>query len=180
MEVTAIERRDLGDPEPLGNGHDGSIGRTEREVGVDLDQLRHSFVVDQLKIDDRERLLHDRAQERGLDLRAARTAEQVADLGDNRRRHEDRAPGNVQTGEQVRARPVVLVVAISGRNQRTRVADDHSGTPEAFGEQILVVTAEIGPAAGERPEPRRRPLTRRHRLALTTSLGEHGRNTIFR
>ena len=171
MEMEPVKRSDLDDSKPLGDRDNSRIRRTEREVGIDLDQLGHPFVVDQLKIYNRERLLHNRAQERGLDLRAASAAEQITDLGDHRRRDEDRAPSKVQTGEQVRAGSVVLVVAIGGRHQRTSVANDHSGTSEAFGQQILVRAAEVGPAAGERPEPRRRPLTRQHRLALTTSLG---------
>jgi hypothetical protein len=44
----------------------------------------------------------------------------------------------------------VLVVAIGGHNQRTGVANGHSGTPESLGEQIVVVAAEVGTAAGER------------------------------
>ena len=54
VEVAAIQRGDLGDPEPLGDGDDGRVGRAEREVGVNLDQLGHPRVVDQLEIDDRE------------------------------------------------------------------------------------------------------------------------------
>jgi hypothetical protein len=74
----------------------------------------------------------------------------------------------------------VLVVAISGRNQRTSVANDHSGTPEAFGEQILVLARELRTTAGERAEPGRRPLGGRFRPALPTSLSKHGRNTVVR
>ena len=92
----------------------------------------------------------------------------------------NRAPREVQTGEQVRAGSVVLVVAIGGRNQPAGVANDHSGTPESLGEQILVIAAEVRPAASERPEPRRRRLNRRHRPALTTSLGKHGLNPVVR
>jgi hypothetical protein len=95
MKVTAVKRRDLGDPEPLGDGDDSRVGGTEREVGVGLHELGHPLVVGQLEIDNYEGLLHDRAQERGLDLRAARTAEQVANLGDNRRRNKDRPPGKM-------------------------------------------------------------------------------------
>jgi hypothetical protein len=74
VEMTPIERRDLDDAEPLGNSNDCCVGSTEREVGVDLHQLGHPHVVDQLKIDNRQRRLDDRAQERRLNLRAARPA----------------------------------------------------------------------------------------------------------
>jgi len=180
VEVTTVEGSDLAHPEPLGDGDDSRVGGPEREVGVGLDQLGHPLVVGQLKIDDGQCLLHDRPQERGLDLRAARATEQVANLGDHQCRNEDRAPREVQTGEQVGTHSVVLVVAIGGRNQRTGVADDHSGTPESLGEKVVVVAAEVGTAAGERAEPRRRPLPRRHRPALTTSLGKNGPNTVVR
>jgi hypothetical protein len=53
-------------------------------------------------------------------------------------------PREVQAGEQIRTSSVVLVVAISGRNQRTSVANDHSGTPESLGKQILMLAAEVG------------------------------------
>jgi hypothetical protein len=72
----------------------------------------------------------------------------------------------------------VLVIAISGRNQRTSVADDQSGTAEAFGEQIVVLAPEIRTTAGERAEPGRRPLGGRFRSALPTSLSKHGQNTV--
>ena len=78
------------------------------------------------------------------------------------------------------SRSVVLVVAIGGRNQRTSVADDHSEPAESLGKQILILAAEVGTAAGERPEPRRRPLTHRCRSALPTSLGKHGLNPVVR
>jgi hypothetical protein len=96
------------------------------------------------------------------------------------RRDEDRTASEMQTGQQIRAGAVVLIIAISGGDQRTRIADDHSGTPEALGEQILVVTAKVRPTTAKRPEPRRRPLTGRNLTALPTSLGEDDRNAIVR
>lgn len=72
VEVAAIQHDDLGGPEPLGHRDDGRVGRAKREVGLGLDQLGHSLVVDQLEVDDREGLLRDRAQECGLDVRTAR------------------------------------------------------------------------------------------------------------
>jgi hypothetical protein len=54
VEVAAIQRGDLSDPQPLGDGDDSRVRRTEREVGVDLDQLGHPLVIDQLKVDNRQ------------------------------------------------------------------------------------------------------------------------------
>lgn len=68
----------------------------------------------------------------------------------------------------------MVVIAVSGGNQWARIADDHSGAPEAFGEHIVVVAAEVGSAAGERREPRRRPGGSRSLLVLTTDRGERG------
>lgn len=58
------------------------------------------------------------------------------------------------------------------------VADDHSGAPEAFGEQVLVVAPEVAAAARERAEPLRRPLAGRLRLGLAAGFGEHGGNAV--
>lgn len=171
MKMTAIECRDLDDAEPLRNRDNRRIGRAEQEIGVDLDQFGHTLVIDQFEINNHQRFQHDRAQERRLNLRAARPSEQVTHLRHHGRRNEDGAASKMQTGQQIRARTVVPVVAIGGCNQRTRVADDHSGTPESLGEQVLVVDPEIRPATGERPEPRRRPLTSRNLAALPTYLG---------
>ncbi len=57
VEVATVEGGDLAHPEPLGDGDDRRAGGTEREVGVGLDQLRHTLVVGQLQIDDRQGLL---------------------------------------------------------------------------------------------------------------------------
>jgi len=66
----------------------------------------------------------------------------------------------------------VVVVAVCSRDQRAGVADDHSGAPEALGEQILVLAAEVVSSAGEGGEPRRRPYGGWLLLALTTGLGK--------
>ena len=73
---------------------------------------------------------------------------------------------------------MLCVVRGEDRDQGTGVADDHSGAPEAFGKQILVVAAEIVPSTGEGREPRWRPGGRGLLLVLTASLGEDGGNTV--
>jgi hypothetical protein len=81
------------------------------------------------KVNDRERLRHDRPQERRFDLRTSSAAEQVSDLRDHRRRDEDRAPGEVQPVSRSVPARLCWVVAISGRNQRTGVANYHQERP---------------------------------------------------
>jgi hypothetical protein len=85
----------------------------------------------------------------------------------------------METGEEVGAGSVVVVVAVCGCDQRSGVADDHSGAPEALGEQIVVVAAEIMPSTGEGREPRRRPDGRWLLLVLTADLGEDGRDALI-
>lgn len=68
MEVAAVESCDLGDVEPLRDLDDRGIGGAEREVSIGFDQLGHWLVVLDLEIDDRQGLLHDRAEKGGLDL----------------------------------------------------------------------------------------------------------------
>jgi hypothetical protein len=88
-------------------------------------------VVVEFEIDDGEGALDDRLQERGFDGGAAGTVEAIADFGHDRGGHEGAAVCHVQSGEQVRAGPVVLVVAVGGGDERAGVADDHSGSAEA-------------------------------------------------
>ena len=59
VEVATIKGGDLSDAEPLGDRDNSRVGGTEGEVRIDLDQLGHPLVVDQLEIDDCERLLDD-------------------------------------------------------------------------------------------------------------------------
>ena len=124
-------------------------------------------------------MLDDRAQERGLDTCAACAAEQVAHLGHDRCRDEDLPPCEMQTGEEVGAGSVVVVVAVGGRDQGAGVADDHSGASETLGEQVVVVAAEIVPSTGKGSEPRRWPGGRWLLLMLTTDLGEDGRDALI-
>jgi hypothetical protein len=178
VEVPVVERCDLGKAEPLGDCDDCGVGRAEREVGIRLDQFGHTFVVGNFQIDDSDRPLSDRAKECALDLRSAGAAEEIADLGDNRGGDENRAAREVQAREQVRAGAVVGVASIRRGHERTGIAHDHSGAPESVGEQIVVIAAQIGPSALERPEPSRGPLAGRLEGGLTSCLGEDGRHPV--
>ena len=177
-EMAVVEGCDFRDVETFGHGDDRRVGSTEREVGVGLYELGHPRVVVVDEVDDAEGVLDNRAQERSFDTCATSTAEQITHFSDDRRRDEDLPPCEVQTGEEVGTGSVVVVVAVGGRDQRTGIADDHSGAPETLGEQVVVVAAEIVPATGEGREPRRWPNGRRLLLVLTPCLGEDGRDPL--
>jgi hypothetical protein len=72
-----------------------------------------------------ERAFGEGAQEGGLDPCPAPPLEEVADLGDHRPRHEDRAAGEVKAGEEVDASAVVLVIPVQRGDERAGIADDH-------------------------------------------------------
>jgi hypothetical protein len=125
-------------------------------------------------------VLDDRTQERGFDACTACASEQVAYFGDDQCRNEYLPPCEMQAGEEIGTGSVVVVVAVGGCDERAGVADNHSGAPEAFGEQVVVVAAEIVPSTGEGREPRRRPDDRRLLLVLTAGLGEDGGDPLVR
>jgi hypothetical protein len=178
VEVTMVKRRHLRDTESFGDCDYGGIGRAERKVGICVDQFCHALVVGDFEVDDSERPLGNRAKECALDLRSTGTGEEVADLGHNGCGDEDRATREVQAREQVRAGTVVSVASIRRGHERTGIADDHSGAPEAVGEQIVMIATEIGPSALERPEPSRGPLAGWLELDLASYLREDGRHPV--
>lgn len=93
------EGGDLDDPQPFGHRDDRGVRRSEREVGVGVDQLGHAVVVGHLEINHRQGPLHDRPQERSLDPSTTSAPEQIADLGDGRSRYEDLTARQMQTGQ---------------------------------------------------------------------------------
>jgi hypothetical protein len=94
-EVAVVERHDFRDVKALGDSDDSRIGRAEREVGVGLHELGHPRVVVVGEVDHPDRVLDDRAQERGLDACAACPAEEIAHFGDDRRGNEDLPSGEM-------------------------------------------------------------------------------------
>lgn len=103
----------------------------------------------------------------------------MADFGNHRWWYGNRPAGQMETGEQIRTCLIVLLVAIGGRNERARVADDYSGASEAVGQHVVVIAAEVMTTAGERSQPRRWPLGRRGLGLLPAGLGEDGGHTLI-
>jgi hypothetical protein len=79
-EVTAIEGSDALDAQALSEGNDRSIGPTEAEVGVLLDQVRDPREIGFVQLGQSETAASEGAQERCLGAGAAPRAEHVADL----------------------------------------------------------------------------------------------------
>lgn|GEM_PF-2814602 len=148
-EVAVVERGDLGDVQALGDGNHGGVGGAEGKVAVDVDEIGGAGVVVESLVDDGERSSDDGPQECRFDARSTGTTQQVSDFCDHRCRHEDLASGEMQRGEQIGARAVVVVVAVGGGHERPGVTDDHSGASEAVGQKVVVVAAEIVTPAGE-------------------------------
>jgi hypothetical protein len=76
----------------------------------------------------------------------------------------------------------LLTVIVLRQDHAGAVAADAS-TLTVTGQALAaawVIAPEVRPTTGERTEPGRRPLTHRHRPALTTSLGKNGLNTVVR
>lgn len=111
-EVPSIERRDLGNLEPLGGRHDGGIDRAKREIAVSGGQLSDAQPVSR-----RDRLWGQRSGSKiadesnfGLDPETRRN--QVRDLGDDKDGNQQRPR---MFPEKVEAGCVVAVVGIDVR-----------------------------------------------------------------
>jgi hypothetical protein len=71
-EVTAVERRNVGFPEPLGGGDDRRVDGSERKVGARLDELCHPLKVRRSRQLQPELSTRGRPQQRRLSARAER------------------------------------------------------------------------------------------------------------
>lgn len=65
--------------------------------------------------------------------------QEMADLGDDRGRHEDLTAREVQAGQEVGA-PPVLVVPVRSGDQRPGIDDDQSGTSETVGRSLALTS----------------------------------------
>jgi hypothetical protein len=78
---------------------------------------------------------------------------------------------------------VALLTVVVLRQDHAGAAAADASTLTVTGQALVaarVIAPEVRPTTGERTEPGRRPLTHRHRPALTTSLGKNGLNTVVR
>jgi hypothetical protein len=120
-ELTPIKRGELGDPESLTRSDEGSVDGAEREVLIGRDQLcdpqpigcRH-WLSDQVAG-------RNVAEESDLCARAKARLEEVRDLGDDERWHEQRAG---MFFEQTEAGFVVLIVRVDVGVQRAGVDEN--------------------------------------------------------
>ncbi len=90
-EVTAVERRQSLDTEPLAGGHDRGVENAERQVTVLLEQIDDACPIEGLDRLDQNLAVTQGAGKRLLRRRADATTEEVGDLGDDERRDDQRA-----------------------------------------------------------------------------------------
>lgn len=117
-EVTVIDGGDGVDTEPLSNGNDRCINEAEVEIGVAVDQLPGTLVIDGVEGLDAGVAAGEGGEERCLCDGADTAAEQPAHLDAHRGGHDDRSVVMVEAGL------VVGVVAVSDGDEGSGVDDD--------------------------------------------------------
>jgi len=110
-EVPAVEGGDPGHTEVLSEGDEGRVGATEAKVGVDFDELVDASPVPAAEVVDTKRAVDDGGEQRRLGPRSKLAVEQVARLGDDEGRRDER-PGVAL--EQLPALEVVGVGTVGG------------------------------------------------------------------
>jgi hypothetical protein len=99
-EVSPVDRRDLGQSEAFGHGHNRSVDSSQREVAVADDEFGGPAPVFALEVDDRHVTVSQRCEKSGLGRGACFTGQQVAGFGDDRRRYRQHVAAQVCCGER--------------------------------------------------------------------------------
>lgn len=174
-EMTVIKRRHLDNVKPLGERHNRSVTAAQWKISVGVDEFCHPRVVLDGELDGPEITGSKRPQERRLSPRAPPGMQQVADLGNDRGWQHHRTPGKMHRSEQLDASVMVRVTGQTGRDQRTRVADQHLPA-EPLGQDVLTVRTNAAAVARLDPEPSRWPRT--HTRQAATQLSQRHRNLL--
>lgn len=159
-EVALIQRRDLDNPEPLSQSDHRRIRRSERQVVVLRDELRHPGEVLRLQCHRFEVTTSNRPQERRLNTRTNSLLKQIADISHHRGRDQQPPNRETQTGEQVVTSAVVSVRALPRpRSAGPSHTGLRAGRAEAPGKDLVNTLREIRTAVLVDPhaEERRRP-----------------------
>ena len=123
-EVTAVERRHLGRPEPLGGCDDGGLHRPERQIVVPRDQFGNADrIIGVQRLDD-EGAAGQVPEEADLGLPPQTGADQIGDLGYDESGEDERAGMGF---EQFQAGGVVCIIAVDICIERPGVEDQRDG-----------------------------------------------------
>ena len=120
-EVSAVKRRDVRFAEPLGGRDDGCVDRSEREVGVRFDELRHPLEVRGSRRLEAEPAARRCSQQGRLPARPERLPNEVGGLGEHKCGNDERA---CLALEQLSAGGVVRIVADSRSDERSGVYEE--------------------------------------------------------
>jgi hypothetical protein len=109
--MTKVERRHVGDAEPLGEGNEAGIDTAKPEVSVGVDQFGDALPVGRGECLDGQVAVNDRAVEAGLGRRSELSIDQPAGFRHHQRRRDERSGVTLQQ----RLTPnVVRIGVISG------------------------------------------------------------------
>ncbi len=133
-EVAPVE---CGDPDramPLGQGDDGRIRPAEPQVSIGADQVLDALPVGYAEIGHLQLAIDDGRVETGLRFRTKLAIDQVGGLRDDHGRGDQ---GTLVALQQLPAGLVVLIGAISRRDQRAGIDDQHLIAPEPLGQHLI-------------------------------------------
>jgi hypothetical protein len=94
---------------------------------VNAYQVGHTRVVSACQVDGREVSLGQRSQEQRIHAGTSLAGQEIADLGDDGRWHQQFTAGSVQGSKQLDACLMVRIVGQGGGYPRPGIADDHFG-----------------------------------------------------
>ncbi len=126
-EMPSVDRRDLGEAEAFGDGHDGGVDGTQRQVGVAEDEFGGPAPVPGFETDDGQVAVAQRSEECRYGSCACFSREQVAGFGDDGRRQSEDVTTQVGGGEQVHAGAMVAITSQDGCDDWASVDQDHAG-----------------------------------------------------
>ncbi len=180
-EMSPVERRHLVHVQPLGHRENRSIDGSEREIGVPSYELRHPSKINTGELDQLDFPIRDRVQEPGFGCGTNARLQEVADLRENRTRHEQRTS---MPFEQIQATLMVSIVLVEDGNERTCVAYDHgaclprSSRSRSSDRAARSGSARISPAneSRRRRSPPGSAADSRSEASVTTSCSATARN----
>ena len=129
-EVPVVQRGDLCRSESFGDRHDRCVDNAEGEIGIGSDEVCDLGPIAGPKVDHLEGLAGtERFEKVGFDHRTAVTLDEVARLGHDRHRHDQRL---IVCSQPRAATLMVAVVGIKQRNEEAGVDDDQPVRPSSL------------------------------------------------